>query len=115
MSEQNVNFSVDSGLLRAFSHAAARNSCSDTELLKAFMADYVQQDVRKQHYEDWFRSKVRQGLAELERGEGFSQAESTAQMAAFKTSLRKGAESAPDGAADRAGCPAGTASGDPVL
>lgn len=92
MSEQNVNFSVDAGLLHEFSHAAAKNSCIDTELLKAFMADYVQQDVRKQRYETWFRGKVEKGLTELEDGKGLSHSEASAQMGAFKTVLLKASE-----------------------
>lgn len=92
MSEQTIHIEVDSGLLHAFSHAAGRNSCNDKELLKAFMADYVQQDVRKQQYDVWFRAKVQKGLSELEDGQGFSQGEAAAQMAAFKMTLSKAAE-----------------------
>lgn len=92
MSEQTINFEVDSGLLHAFSHAAAKNSCNDMELLRAFMADYVQQGVRKQQYDEWFRAKVQKGLTELEDGRGFSHDEAAAQMAAFKTSLHKESE-----------------------
>lgn len=92
MSEQTINFEVDSGLLHAFSHAAARNSCNDRELLRAFMADYVQQDTRKQQYDAWFRAKVQKGLTELEDGKGFTHDEAAAQMAVFKTGLSKASE-----------------------
>ena len=92
MSEQAVNFSVDAGLLHAFSHVAAKNACNEVELLKGFMADYVQQDERKQQYEAWFKAKVERGLAELDAGMGISQHEASAQMAAFKTSMLKSRE-----------------------
>ena len=87
MSEQTVSFSVDSGLLNAFVHTAAKNSCDGTELLKAFMAEYVQQDVRRRQYEEWFRGKVEKGLAEIEKGLGLSSGQAEAQMEAFKASV----------------------------
>ena len=87
MSEQTVSFSVDSGLLNAFVHIAEKNSCNDTELLKAFMAEYVQQDVRRQQYEEWFKGKVEKGLSEIEAGLGISSELAEAHMAAFKASV----------------------------
>ena len=87
MSEQTISFSVDSGLLNAFLQAAEKNSCNDMELLKAFMAEYVQQDVRRQQYEDWFRGKVEKGLSEIEKGLGLASDQAEAQMAAFKASM----------------------------
>jgi len=87
MSEQTVSFSVDSGLLNAFVQTAEKNSCNKMELLKAFMAEYVQQDVRRQRYEDWFRGKVEKGLSEIEQGMGLSSEQAEAQMAAFKASM----------------------------
>ena len=87
MSEQIVSFSVDSGLLNSFVNAAEKNSCNNTELLKAFMAEYVQQDLRRQQYEEWFQGKVARGLLEMQEGKGFSDAQAKAQMAAFKASL----------------------------
>ena len=88
MSEQTVNFSVDSGLLNAFVRIAEKNSCNDTELLKAFMAEYVQQDVRRQQYEAWFRTKVEKGLSEIQEGLGLSSEQAEAHMAAFKASIK---------------------------
>jgi len=87
MSEQTVSFSVDSGLLNAFVHTAEKNSCNDMELLKAFMAEYVQQDLRQQQYEKWFKGKVARGMSEMQEGKGFSDEQANAQMAAFKASL----------------------------
>jgi len=87
MSEQTISFSVDSGLLNAFARAAEKNSCDNTELLKGFMAEYVQQDVRRQQYEDWFRGKVEKGLSEIEKGLGLSSEQAEVQMAAFKASM----------------------------
>jgi len=86
MSEQTVSFSVDSGLLDAFVHAAEKNSSNNTELLKAFMAEYVQQDVRRQQYEEWFKGKVEKGLSEIKEGLGLSSEQAEAHMAAFKAS-----------------------------
>ena len=87
MSEQTVSFSVDAGLLNAFMHTAEKNSCNNTELLKAFMAEYVQQDQRRQQYEEWFRGKVARGLTEMRGGKGFSDEQANAHMAAFTASL----------------------------
>lgn len=88
MSEQTVMFSVDTGLKDAFAHAAEKNACNETELLKAFMVEYVQQEMRSQHYEDWFRRKVAIGLDELEAGMALSHEEANAQVEAFKASLK---------------------------
>jgi predicted transcriptional regulator len=88
MSEQTVSFSVDSGLLNAFVLIAEKNSCDDTELLKAFMAEYVQQDLRQQQYEAWFRAKVEKGLSEIQEGLSLSSEQAEAQMAAFKASIK---------------------------
>jgi len=87
MSEQTVSFSVDSALLNAFVQTAEKNACNNTELLKAFMAEYVQQDVRRQQYEDWFKGKVQKGLSEIEQGLGLSGEQAEAHMAAFKASM----------------------------
>ena len=87
MSEQTVSFSVDSGLLNAFAQVAKKNSCDNMELLKGFMAEYVQQDVRRQQYEDWFRGKVEKGLSEIEQGLGLSSEQAEVQMAVFKASM----------------------------
>ena len=87
MSEQTVSFSVDSGLLNAFVQTAKKNSCNNTELLKGFMAEYVQQDVRRQQYEDWFRGKAEKGLSEIRQGLGLSSEQAEAQMTALR--LRK--------------------------
>ena len=87
MPEQTFSFSVDSGLLNAFVHTAEKNSCNNTELLKAFMAEYVQQDVRRQQYEEWFKGKVEKGLSEIQKGLGVSSEQAEAQMAAFKASI----------------------------
>ena len=87
MSEQTVSFSVDSGLLNAFVQTAEKNSCNNNELLRAFMAEYVQQDVRRQQYEDWFRGKVEKGLAEIENGLGLTSEQAEARMSAFKASM----------------------------
>jgi predicted transcriptional regulator len=87
MSEQTVSFSVDSGLLNAFAQTAEKNSCDNMELLKAFMAEYVQQDLRRQQYEDWFRGKVEKGLSEIEQGLGLSSEQVEAQITAFKASM----------------------------
>ena len=87
MSEQTVSFSVDSGLLNAFVQTAEKNSCDNMELLKGFMAEYVQQDARRQQYEDWFRGKVEKGLSEIEKGLGLSSEQAEVQMAAFKASM----------------------------
>ena len=87
MPEQRVSFAVDDGLWNAFTHTAAKNSCNDTDLLKAFVAEYVRQDTRKEEYEAWFRAKVERGLAELRKGEGYNPEEATAHMTAFKASL----------------------------
>ena len=95
MSEQTVSFSVDSGLLNAFVHTAEKNSCNNTELLKAFMAEYVQQDVRQQQYEEWFKGKVEKGLAEIKEGLGLSSEHAEAQMAAFKASMGSNPEGLP--------------------
>ena len=84
MSEQTISFSVDSVLLNAFVHTAAKNSCENTELLKAFMAEYVQKDMRRQQYEEWFRAKVEKGLLEMKEGLGLSCEQAEAQMEAFK-------------------------------
>ena len=87
MSEQIVSFSVDSGLLNAFVQTAEKNSCDNMELLKGFMAEYVQHDIRRQQYEDWFRGKVEKGLSEIEQGLGLSSEQAEAQMTAFKASM----------------------------
>ena len=87
MPEQTVSFSVDTKLLHAFAHVAEKNACNNTELLRAFMAEYVQQDVRKNQYDAWFRGKVERGLLELEGGRGLTQEQAVAQMSAFKASL----------------------------
>ena len=87
MSEQTVSFSVDSGLLNAFVQTAEKNSCNNMELLKGFMAEYVQQDARRQQYEDWFRGKVEKGLFEIREGLGLSSEQAEAQMEAFKASM----------------------------
>ena len=87
MSEQTVSFSVDSGLLNAFVQTAEKNSCNNMELLKGFMAEYVQQDIRRQQYEDWFRGKVEKGLSEIKNGLGLSSEQAEVQMATFKASL----------------------------
>ena len=87
MSEQTVSFSVDSGLLNAFVHTAEKNSYNDRELLKAFMAEYVQQDIRRQQYEEWFAGKVAKGLSEVKAGLGLSSEQAEAQIAAFKASM----------------------------
>jgi hypothetical protein len=86
MSEQTVSFSVDSGLLNAFVHTAEKNSLNNTELLKAFMAEYVKQDVRRQQYAEWFKGKVEKGLLEIKEGLGLSSEQAEAQIAAFKAS-----------------------------
>ncbi len=78
MAEQTLSFSVDSGLLNAFVHTAEKNSCDNTELLKALMAEYVQQDVRRQQHEEWFRGKVEKGLSEIAGGLGLSSEQSEA-------------------------------------
>lgn len=90
MPEQTVSFSVNTSLLNAFVHIAEKNSCNNTELLKAFMAEYVQQDLRKRQYEDWFKGKVERGLVELKEGKGLTQEQVVAQMGAFKSSLANG-------------------------
>jgi predicted transcriptional regulator len=95
MSEQVLSFSVDSGLLNAFVHTAEKNSCNNTELLKALMAEYVQQDVRRQQYEEWFRGKVEKGLSEIEDGLGLPSEQAEAQMAAFKASMGRRPEGLP--------------------
>ena len=87
MSEQTVSFAVDSALLNAFVQTAEKNSCDNMELLKGFMAEYVQQDIRRQQYEIWFRGKVETGLSEIERGLGLSNEQAEAQMAAFMASV----------------------------
>ena len=87
MSEQTVSFSVDASLLSAFVHVAEKNACDNTELLRAFMAEYVQQDVRRNHYDMWFKGKVERGLQELEAGRGLTQEQALAQTGAFKSSL----------------------------
>jgi hypothetical protein len=87
MSEETISFSVDSGLLNAFVHTAEKNACNNTELLKAFMAEYVQQDVRRQQYEEWFKGKVEKGLYEIKAGLGLSSEQAEAQMAAYKASM----------------------------
>ncbi len=51
------------------------------------MAEYVQQDMRRQRYEAWFKGKVEKGLSEIEGGLGLSSEQAEAQMAAFKTSM----------------------------
>ncbi len=89
MSEQILSFPVDSGLLNAFVRTAEKNSCDNTELLKAFMAEYVQQDVRRRQYEEWFRGKVEKGLSEIEEGLGLTGEQAEARMAAFKASMGK--------------------------
>ena len=90
MSEQAVSFSADSGLLNAFTLAAKKNSCDNIELLKGFMAEYVQQNVRQQQYENWFRGKVEKGLSEIEQSLDLSSEQADAQMVAFKTSMKTG-------------------------
>jgi hypothetical protein len=92
MSEQTVSFLVDSGLLNAFVHAAEKNSRDNAELLKAFMAEYVQHDLRRQQYEEWFRGKVEKGQAEIKAGLGFSSGQAELQMEAFKASLARMSE-----------------------
>ena len=50
-------------------------------------AEYVQQDVRRQQYEEWFKGKVAKGLSEIQKGLGVSSEQAEAQMAAFKASI----------------------------
>lgn len=88
MHEQTITFSVDAGLKDAFTHVAAKNACTDTQLLKAFMAEYVQQDARQQQYDAWFISKVEAGLHELQEGKVLSHEEANSQVEAFKATLR---------------------------
>ena len=95
MSEQTVSFSVDSGLLNAFVHTAEKNACNNTELLKAFMAEYVQQDLRRQQYDAWFKGKVEKGLSEIGNGLGLSSEQAEAHMEAYKASLRNISEGLP--------------------
>ena len=95
MSEQTISFSVDSGLLNAFVQAAEKNSCNNTELLRAFMAEYVQQDVRRQQYEDWFRGKVEKGLAAIENGLGLSSEQAEACQSASKSDPGSASKSDP--------------------
>ncbi|MEG6502966.1 MULTISPECIES: hypothetical protein [unclassified Desulfovibrio] len=87
MPEQTVSFSVDASLLNAFAHVAEKNACDNTELLRAFMAEYVQQDARRSQYDMWFKGKVERGLRELKEGRGLTQEQALAQMGAFKSSL----------------------------
>jgi predicted transcriptional regulator len=88
MPEQTVTFSVDAGLHNAFAGVAAKNSCDSTELLKAFMDEYVRQDAGKQQYEEWFRSKVEAGLKEFAEGKAIPHEAANAQVEAFASSMR---------------------------
>jgi predicted transcriptional regulator len=61
MAETTFTFRVDEALKTAFTEAAKAHDRPGSQLLRAFMRDYIE----KAQHDAWFRTEVEHGLREL--------------------------------------------------
>ena len=98
MHEVTFTLSVDVDLKENFTTAAREAGCDAAQVIKDFMADYV----NRQHgddavYQDWLRGDVQVGLDEDAAGDVISNEEVEAESIEWRAQLRKKLDSAHTG------------------
>ncbi len=68
MNEATFTFRVDEALKKEFTTVAKKRDRTGAQLLRDFMREFVQQQETMPGYDDWFRAKVREALADTQPG-----------------------------------------------
>ena len=68
MTQSTVIVKVDEELKAAFADAARSADRTSSQVLRDFMRDYVRDQAAVAEYDEWFRSKVAEGLADARAG-----------------------------------------------
>jgi predicted transcriptional regulator len=68
MTESTVVIRVDEDLKSAFAIAAKAADRTASQLVRDFMRDYVQNQVERTAYDQWFRASVEEARAEVRAG-----------------------------------------------
>ena len=74
MSESTFTIRVDDHLKEAFTEAARVNDRTGAQLMRDFMRNYVQESRERTEYEEWFKTRVAQGLSDIAQGNVHSHA-----------------------------------------
>lgn len=68
MAESSFTFRVEGDLKAKFTEAAKAHDRSAAQLLRDFMREYVMHEQDRAEHDAWFRSKVREALADSRPG-----------------------------------------------
>lgn len=89
MAETTFTFRVDSDLKGAFNQAAELRDRSGSQLLRDFMRDFVKRSAGELPYEEWFREKVAEGIADARAGRVVGSKKVEAHFAARRAAVMK--------------------------
>lgn len=89
MPESNFTVRVDDQLKEAFVEAARQHDRTGAQLVRDFMRDYVQKAREATAYENWFRSRVEAGRADIRAGRLSGNEDVERRFAARRMAIRR--------------------------
>lgn len=88
MTIANYSFAVDAELIKRFEELAGPDEGDGAELLRSFMAHYVETRDADAEYDSWFAAKVKKGLESAQAGRLIGNDEVEAEFAARRAELQ---------------------------